>query len=103
MRLWRREEENKYNRFIREKIREAREESGMTQADLGEAISKSSVAISDLERGRTEVNAVDLMGIAVALKKPITFFYPNFIVVRGAKSDELTDKEKELINFFREI
>lgn len=101
--LWRKKEENKYNRFIRTKVKEAREERGISQEELGKAIHKSRVAISDMERGRTEINAVDLMGMAYALNKPITFFYPDFPAIRGANLQELSDKEKELIHFFREI
>jgi DNA-binding XRE family transcriptional regulator len=66
--------EDQYNRFIRDRVREAREERAMTQETLGEFTYKSRVASSDLERGSTEITTAGLLHIAVVLEKPITFF-----------------------------
>ena len=99
MALWGRKEENKYNRFIRQKIREARNEKGMSQEALAQAIHRSRIAVNNLETGRTEVNAVDLMGIAYILGKPIGYFFPVFTPTEG----DLSKKEHELIHFFRLI
>ena len=97
-------EEDKYKRFIRERIREARERREMSQGELGKAIHATQAHISYLEAGRSEViDAIDLMGIAYTLQMPITFFYPPSPVLRGPDSEELTDREKELIHFFRQI
>jgi transcriptional regulator with XRE-family HTH domain len=95
--------EDQYNRFIRDRVREAREERAMTQETLGEFTYKSRVAISDLERGRTEITAAGLLHIAVVLEKPITFFFADLLAFRGATAEELSDKEKELIHFYRQI
>ena len=97
-------EESKYKRFIRERIKEAREKRSMSQAELGEAIHSTQAQISYIESGRSDtIDAADLMGIAYALEMPITFFYPPSTAIRGADATELTDAEKELIHFFRQL
>lgn len=97
-------EESKYKRFIRERIKEAREKRGISQGELGTAIHTTQAHISYIESGRSDtIDAADLMGIAFALQMPITFFYPPSTAIRGADSTELTDAEKELIHFFRQI
>ncbi len=97
----RKKEGSKWDAWIGEKIRQARKEKGWTQSQLAEAVDKSQNNISDYERGRLEISAVDLMFIALALEKPITYFVPDR--VRGASPDDLTDKEKELIHYASEI
>ena len=102
MRLGRgRQEEDKVNRFIRERIRVAREERGMTQADLAELIYKSRVAVSDLERGRGQASACDLALIAGALEKPIAHFYPPSF--RGIDVGKLQPDEEEFVHLFRKL
>jgi len=95
-----RKQDEEYFAFVRKRIREAREERKMTQAELGRAINKSGVVISDLERGRTEVNAADLMKIAYVLEKPIKYFFPIHDV---PSEEELTTEEWELVLQFRKL
>jgi transcriptional regulator with XRE-family HTH domain len=97
----RKKEGSKWDAWIGEKIRQARKEKDWTQSQLAEAVDKSQNNISDYERGRLEISAVDLMFIALALEKPITYFVPPR--VRGASPDDLTDKEKELIHYASEM
>jgi transcriptional regulator with XRE-family HTH domain len=95
--------ENKYTRFMRERIKQAREERGYTQEFLGKLISRSRVAISDVERGRTEITAFDLLNFAYALRKPIAYFYSDTEAWAGPKADDLEADEKELVLLYREI
>ena len=67
-------EEDEANRQIREKIAEERLRSGLTQAELAGSIQKSQKNLSDMETGRTEISAADLMYIAGQLKKPVRYF-----------------------------
>jgi len=97
--IFNREEEDKYNRFIREKIREARIEKGWTQEQLAKAMWKSQGNISDIEMGRLQVSAVDLMGIAYNLEKPVKYFMPMYVPTEG----DLVPNEWELIHHFRRI
>lgn len=60
---------------IGKKIREAREQLGMTQKDLATHLKRTSAAISDLERGKVQVTAVHLHKLANVLKKPLEYFY----------------------------
>jgi transcriptional regulator with XRE-family HTH domain len=97
-------EESKYKRFVRERIKEAREKRDMSQGELGAAIHSTQAHISYIESGRSDtIDAADLMGIAFALQMPITFFYPPSTAIKGVDATELTDAEKELIHFFRQI
>lgn len=91
--------DDKYNHFIRQRIKQAREELNMTQDDLAEKIYKSRVQISDLERGRTQVSASELIVLSLALHKPIMYFYP----FKAPTDDELREEEQELIHHFRGI
>ena len=90
---------NKFSLFIADRMKEARLERGMTQQELAKLVYKSQKNISDLESGRTELNAVDLMMIAHAVEKPVRFFFPVYVPSEG----DLTPEEWELIHFFREI
>ncbi len=57
------------------------------------------MALSDLERGRTRINASDLVVVAGAFEKPVAHFLPGQTTLEG----ELSAKELELIRYFRGI
>ncbi len=94
-------QENKVNRYIREKIKAAREEAGESQEDLARVLYKGRVAISDLERGRVNVDASELVSIAVHYYKPIAYFFPPYPNM-GVKG-ELSTLELQLIMEFRRL
>jgi transcriptional regulator with XRE-family HTH domain len=73
------------NKEIVDRIKEARLFRGMTQQNLADALGKTSAAISDLERGKVQVSAIDLLKLAAVLNKPIEYFY----------GEEIGDKEIE--------
>lgn len=58
------------------RIRTAREECKLTQADLGRLLSpqRSYAAVSDIERGRTRVDIELLSQLSEVLGKPLTYF-----------------------------
>ena len=56
------------NNIIVKRIRDVRKERGLTQQDLANILDKTAAAISDLERGKVQVNASDLYKIATLLK-----------------------------------
>lgn len=61
---------------IGRRIRQAREEAGMTQAQLGKAWGgRSHAAVSDIERGATGVTASGLAELALILGKSVGSFY----------------------------
>jgi transcriptional regulator with XRE-family HTH domain len=92
-------EEDIANKYIRVKIKEARQEANETQEDLAFSLEKTRVAVSDLERGRVNVNAADLAIIAAHYGKPISYFFP----VRVTVNPELSKLEEELITYFRDL
>jgi transcriptional regulator with XRE-family HTH domain len=89
-------QEDKINRYIRERIKIARTEHGISQKELAQYLDKSRVAISDLERGRVQVSAADLSFIAAAVDKPITYFFPLPVRV-ATRTEDLTQQEQALV------
>lgn len=92
--------DDKLNKYIRERIRQARLEANETQEDLSKRLEKTRVAISDLERGRVSVNASDLGFIAAHYEKPISYFFPPRIKV---EKDSLSQLDQELIMVFWQL
>jgi transcriptional regulator with XRE-family HTH domain len=88
------------NRYIRTKIKEARTEANESQETLAEAMQKSRVSISDIERGRVEISASDLGFIAAHYEKPISYFFPPRVVVN---KDELSKLDEELLFLFFQL
>lgn len=93
----RKKEGTKWDAWIGERIRKAREDKGWTQFQLAKEVYKSQTNISDYERGRLEISVVDLMYIALALEKPLTFFTPPKF--NGATPKDLTPTQKEIIHY----
>jgi len=63
------------NVYIAQRIRAARLQRNLTQQDLAKKFGKTSAAISDIERGKTQITAADLIIFAELLMKPIEYFY----------------------------
>lgn len=99
--LNRQEKDNKLNRYVREKIKAAREQLELSQVELGKSIYKTGAAVSDIERGRVQVTVSDLALIAAALQKPITYFFPPRF--HGPNASGLSPEEKEILAFYRQI
>jgi transcriptional regulator with XRE-family HTH domain len=83
--------------FVRERIRRARKEKGLSQQAMGRLFQLTQATISDIERGRVQVTAGQLMRFAQILGKPITYFFPSGI---GGDTSSL---ESELIDSFRSL
>lgn len=63
-------------KLLADKIKEVREERNLTQREVSEFLGyKTSNAISELERGKVQVSAIDLWKLADLTNKPIAFFY----------------------------
>jgi transcriptional regulator with XRE-family HTH domain len=63
------------NDLIIQRIKTARLQRNLTQKNLADKLGKTSAAISDLERGKTQVAASDLVVLSDLLGKPIEYFY----------------------------
>lgn len=55
------------------KIRELRIKAGLSQGELGKLLKRSHAAISDIERGKTDLTVSDLLTIAGFLNTPVTY------------------------------
>ena len=63
------------NKFIGNRIRDARKITGRTQKDLAKALGKTAGAISQLEQGNVQITVIELHNIAEFLNKPIEYFF----------------------------
>ncbi len=60
---------------IAQRIRAARLQRNFTQQELSDNFNKTSAAMSDIERGKTQISASDLILFSEILGKPIEYFY----------------------------
>ena len=88
------------NQYIRERIKQARQEANKTQDDVAFRLGKTRVTVSDIERGRVSVNASDLALIAAFLDKPISYFFPPRVTI---DKNDLTKLDEELIQLFHQL
>jgi len=63
------------NKYLGDRIREARKKLGRTQKELAEVLGKTAGAISQLEQGNVQVSVIELDKIADFLNKPIEYFF----------------------------
>jgi transcriptional regulator with XRE-family HTH domain len=68
--------------LVGKRIRAAREEAGMSQTTLGEAVGVTFQQIQKLEKGANRISAGHLHAAAVALGKPIEWFFS----IKGAST-----------------
>lgn len=99
------DQEDRPNRFtlaVGERVREAREEAGLSQKELAEKISRRTATISEIETGKSETTITTLIYLAGALGKPLTYFFPR-VLRSQLKTEDLEAEELELLSQFREI
>lgn len=84
------------------KIREAREEKGLTQKELGKAIGYSSMAISHFERGIRELKLSGLQRLSKILEKELAYFFPSratFFRAQPSNNPEIAKSLKDFDEF----
>ena len=86
-----------------ELIREARKEAQMSQADLAEGIFRRQASISDIENGKREVTASELLYLSYTLNKPITYFIPEKYKRNMHIEENLSELERELLIQAKEL
>ena len=62
-----------YRRFLA-RLRAAREETGLTQADVARRLGKPQSFVSKCEAGERRVDVVELAAFARVYRKPVGFF-----------------------------
>lgn len=90
-------EDNAINRYIRERIKLARTTAGENQSDLAKVLKTTYATVSDMERGRTAINAAVLVQIAEHYQKSISYFYPDKATIKLSKLSE------EMIELFEQL
>jgi len=60
--------------LVSARLRQAREEAGLSQEDLATRLGMTQVGYSGLERGRTLISLETLAEVCRIVSKPITFF-----------------------------
>ncbi len=75
---------------IGRRIRQARSELGLLQADLGQLLTRqrSHAAISDIERGKTKLDIDELTEFARVLRKPLAYFTEPLEVEQLSRSSQ---------------
>jgi len=93
---------NKQISDLGELIRKAREDAGLTQAQLAKKIHRKRLAVSEMENGKVEISAQTIPLLASSLDKPISYFFPAY-VQKEITSEQLSPEEQELLIHFRNI
>jgi transcriptional regulator with XRE-family HTH domain len=91
-----------FTEALGQRIRDAREEHGLTQRRFAERIERRQAAVSEMERGQMQPDATTLLMMAQVLEKPITYFFPTPWGERVTRGD-LTYDEMELLLEFRRL
>jgi transcriptional regulator with XRE-family HTH domain len=95
---WRKEWEEKITRYLALRVKQAREEKGLSQRELSEALDRSKAYISQIEGGRLDTPVIDLLGMAFLFEKPLKYFLPI-----EEQKGEPVGEELELLDHFRRI
>jgi transcriptional regulator with XRE-family HTH domain len=90
-----------FTEALGQRIRDAREERGLSQMQLSERIERRQAAISDMENGRMQPDATTLVVLAQVLEKPVTYFFPPPWGPRVARGDLSYDEQALLLEFRR--
>ena len=88
--------------FVGKKIREAREEMKLSQSSLAKTIYRRQATLSDFENGKSSIDVSTLIMISAALKKPLSYFLPDWFNSEIEKGS-LSPEEQELIIQYRRI
>ena len=99
--------------MIGKKIRDARTEKNISQSELGQSLNpeRSHAAISDIERGISDISVTDLSQIATILDKPLSFFMEgmpsismdNFRYAKDTTARDLVKGKKSVKDFDKYI
>lgn len=91
-----------------EKIREIRYKTGLNQEEFGRKVGVSKQALSTMERGLywpdlTVLENVATLGGLTLNDFSDRFITPQRIIEKRAEYNNITDRERQLINRFREL
>ena len=90
---------NKFTIQMGKKIRNVREEAGLSQAELAKKIFRRRATVSDIENGKSELGTITLSRLASVLEKPISYFFPEF-AIHEISMREISPLAQELLLSF---
>jgi transcriptional regulator with XRE-family HTH domain len=93
---------NKFTIQLGELIRKARLEANITQSELADKAYFSQTAISQIEQGKRDVSAAEIIYFSSALDKPVLYFYQPYSI-RDNSNIELSPLESELLNLAKKL
>jgi len=64
-------------RYVIGRLREARDEAGLTQAEVAHKLGRPRTFVSKCELGERRIDPVDLRDFAVVYQKPFEYFFPR--------------------------
>jgi transcriptional regulator with XRE-family HTH domain len=94
---------NKITVEMGELIRKARVVAKMSQAELAEKAYFRQAAISQIETGKREISATDLLYLSYTLNKPIIYFFPKKLLHQKDDEQSITPLEQELLMQVRQL
>jgi transcriptional regulator with XRE-family HTH domain len=77
------------------RIRQAREQRGLSQEEFAAAVSKDQGAISDYENGKRKLAAIDLPLFAIVLEVPLLYFFEE--------DASIYNLDEVLLNYFHQL
>lgn len=94
---------------VGERIRQAREYLGFSQADVAEALGVSRPTVSALESGKRKVSSLELKKLAQVLRRPVEYFLGSTVeandtigaIYRAAR--ELSEQDRQQVRRFAEF
>ena len=93
---------NKFTVYMGNAIKKAREEEGFSQEELAEKIYRRRATLSDIETGKADVDAGTLWLLSAYLKRPLSYFYPEY-ARENIRPEEIGELEEQLLRHFIEI
>ncbi|QPC82064.1 helix-turn-helix transcriptional regulator [Phototrophicus methaneseepsis] len=93
---------NPLSRGIGNAIRQAREEAGLSQTELANAVYKRRASISEIENGKMYPDIETLTYISRKLNKPLLYFIPEKYR-QHVYAEESTPEDSELLMLFRKL
>jgi len=87
---------NKFTIALGDRIREARLEAGLSQAELARKANFRQSSVSKIESGNRSVSSEEILYFSYALDKPILYFFPEEFQEKISLED-LTILEQDLL------
>jgi transcriptional regulator with XRE-family HTH domain len=86
-----------HDRYVGERIREARIAEGFSQAELGDRLGVSFQQVQKYEKGVNRLTSSRLELLVSALNRPLAYFFPNLTDVRRSPlfGSFLADKQAQ--------